>query len=123
MQLDSFDCELCLLRREEKLWYVFFKCPFAKNCWNIIGIAVPTWLKVERVTRQIKRKLRVPFAMDIIIIMCWSIWKERNAWIFNNEDPQIERCRNTFSREFALVIHRAKLSWSQNMQSWLANLS
>jgi hypothetical protein len=71
-------------------------------------VRVPTWLKPERATRHIKRALRLPFAMEIIVIMCWSIWTERNSWLFNNEDPQIWKCQETFKREFALVIHRAK---------------
>jgi hypothetical protein len=32
MQLDSYDCELCLLQKEEKLRHLFFKCSFARNC-------------------------------------------------------------------------------------------
>jgi hypothetical protein len=69
MYLDSYDCELCLLQREEKLRHLFFKCSFARNCWNIIGVRVPTWMKPERATRH-KRALRLPFAMEIMVIMC-----------------------------------------------------
>jgi hypothetical protein len=47
MNFDSYDCELCLLQKEERLRHLFFKSPFAKNCWNQIGILVPTWLKPE----------------------------------------------------------------------------
>jgi hypothetical protein len=87
MPLESYDCELCLLIKEEKLRHLFFKCPFARNCWSQIGINPPTWLKPDRTTRNIKRALRVPFPIDIIILMCWGIWHERNAWIFSFEDP------------------------------------
>jgi hypothetical protein len=64
----------------------------------------------------------LPFAMDIIIIMCWSIWSERNAWIFNNSDPSIANCKNTFKREFLVVILRAKERHKENMSVWLNNL-
>jgi hypothetical protein len=43
MQLDSYVCELCIHQSEEKLGHLFFKCPFAKNCWAAIGIHVPTF--------------------------------------------------------------------------------
>jgi hypothetical protein len=33
MYLDSYVCELCIRQREEILWHLFFRCPFAKNCW------------------------------------------------------------------------------------------
>jgi hypothetical protein len=122
MALDSYDCELCLLQREEALRHLFFKCSFAKNCWSLIGVNVPSWLKPERATRHIKRQLRLPFSMDIIITMCWSIWSERNSWLFSNEDPQPLKCKEKFTREFALVIHRAKKSLVPHMQSWLSHL-
>jgi hypothetical protein len=117
MYLESYVCELCILRSEEKLRHLFFKCPFAKNCWNAIAVAVPTWLKPERATRRIKRSLHKPFAMKIIIIMCWSIWSERNGWIFANKDPRVGDCIATFKRELALIIHRAKKSWMPELES------
>jgi hypothetical protein len=46
--------------------------------------------------------------VEIIIIMCWSIWIKRNSWLFNDEDPSVEKCKATFKREFALIIHRTK---------------
>jgi hypothetical protein len=122
MPLDSYDCELCLLIKEEKLRHLFFKCPFARNCWNQISINPPMWLKPDRASRNIKRALRVPFAVDIIILMCWSIWHERNAWIFNFEYPQVAKCLATFRREFALVIHRANPTWSVGMESWISDV-
>jgi hypothetical protein len=36
--------------------------------------------------------------------------KERNAWLFNGEDPSVEKCVATFKRVFVMVIHRAKSS-------------
>jgi hypothetical protein len=36
--------------------------------------------------------------------------KERNAWLFNGEDPSVEKWAATFKREFIMVIHRAKSS-------------
>jgi hypothetical protein len=104
------------------LRHLFFRCPFVKNCWRIIGINVPTCLKPERATRHIKRFLRVPFAMEIIIVMCWCIWNERNAWIFNSEDPGIEKCKMNFKREFSLVIHKTKKRWAYDMEPWLSSI-
>jgi hypothetical protein len=53
MNIDSLDCELCLMQKEEKLKrHLFFKCLFARNCWNQIGVVVPTWIKAERATKK-----------------------------------------------------------------------
>jgi hypothetical protein len=77
--LGSYVCELCIYQRGESLRHLFYKCPFAKNCWRYIGVSVPSWLKPERATKRIKRSLNLPFAMEIITIMSWSIWTEMNA--------------------------------------------
>jgi hypothetical protein len=69
-----------------KVENLFFRFPFAKNCWNAIGVAMPTCLKPDRATKRIKRSLNMPFAMEDIIIMCWSIWSECSGWIFKNEN-------------------------------------
>jgi hypothetical protein len=81
MVIDSYTCDLCLRQREETLRHLFLHCSFTKNCWMKIGVLVPVSLIPERVTGYIKRALGVPFAMEIIIVMFWCIWKERNAWI------------------------------------------
>jgi hypothetical protein len=60
---------------------------------------VSTLLNADRVTKHIKRQLNLPFAMEIIILMCWSIWSKRNAWIFNNEDAQVQKNVKQPSRE------------------------
>jgi hypothetical protein len=86
----------------------FFKCSFARNCWRQIGVNVATWLKPARATRHIKRLLIVPFTMEIIIIMCWCIWTERNDWLFNDSHPRVLNCKEKIKREFDLGIHRSK---------------
>jgi hypothetical protein len=65
MQLESYDCELCILQKEERLRHLFFKCSFARNCWLQIGVIVSIWLKPTKAMRHIKRMIRVPFAMEI----------------------------------------------------------
>jgi hypothetical protein len=123
MNLDSYDCEMCIRQLEESLMHLCFRCPFAKTAWLQIGVAVPTWLRPDRATRHIKRSLGVPFAREIIILMCWCIWIARNDWLFNEEDPNLDSCKSHFKKEFALVILRAKPSRVQQMEAWLDGLS
>jgi hypothetical protein len=106
MVLESYNCELCIGQMEENLRHLFFKCSFAKNCWHQIGVVVSTWLKPGRATRHIRRSLSVPFAMEIIILMCWRISTTRNAWLFNEENPYWVAYKTHFKKEFALVILR-----------------
>jgi hypothetical protein len=57
----------------------------------------------------------MPFTMDIIIIMCWSIWVEQNSWIFSGEDPSIQICKATFKRELAFVTLRTKSKHKEDL--------
>jgi hypothetical protein len=45
----------------------------------------------------------------------------KNAWLFNNEDPHIIKCKEYFEKEFDLVIYRLKSSRIAEMRSWLCN--
>jgi hypothetical protein len=118
MIFDSYSCELCLRQLEETVSHLFLRCSFAKNCWMQIGVIASVWLR----PRHIKITLVVPFVMEIIIVMTWCIWKERNVWIFNSEDPSIDHSKLIFKNEFILVNHMAKESLANEMKSWLPNL-
>jgi hypothetical protein len=122
IHLDSYTFELCLLQKEERLRHLFLACLFAKNCWGIIGIQVPSWMQPQRAIRRIKRSLGVLFAMEIIITMCWSIWNVRNGWLFKNEDPTVDQYKLIFKREIKLITHRSKRGYVSQLQVWLQNL-
>jgi hypothetical protein len=95
MVLDSYTCEMCVLQRVETLRHLFLHCYFAKNCWASIRVLVPTLLHAERATSYMKRYINQPFTMKIIMIMSWCIRKERNVWLFNNEDPSVQDCKDS----------------------------
>jgi hypothetical protein len=62
----------------------------------------------EETSANLKQQLNVPFSMEIIILMTWSIWKCRNEWLFENKDPTVQHCKNKFIKELLLVIHIAR---------------
>jgi hypothetical protein len=69
MQIESYDCKLCLPAEGRENKASFLRCAFAKNCWLHLGVAVPWWLRPDRAVRRIKRVLHVPFVMEIIILV------------------------------------------------------
>jgi hypothetical protein len=83
---------------------------------------MPTYLRPHRAVRHIKRQFRVPFALELITIMCWSIWTERNAWIFGNEAPTVTSCRETFKRELSMVVLRSRKRYTSALSQWLQSL-
>ncbi|KQJ81712.2 hypothetical protein BRADI_5g02453v3 [Brachypodium distachyon] len=100
---------------------MFFHCPFAKACWSYLCGNFTPVANVHLNVESLKRKLKVPFFMEIIILGAWSIWKVRNDFIFNQRTPSLYRCRQLFKEEMNLVFHRAKRKNYSNLASWLAS--
>lgn len=118
-----YHCKLCILQKEESLQHLFKKCNFAVACWASIGITYPRTWEPLRVIKHIKRVLHRLFYMEIIILMCWSIWRQQNSWLFNNQDPFVAQCKAQYKEEFALVILQAKSKYLPDIQIWLESLS
>jgi hypothetical protein len=83
MNLESYTCENCIWQKEETLYHLFLKCNFAKACWTSIGLTSPRIANPEDAAVNLIQQLNVPFSMEIVILMIWSIWKTRNAWLFS----------------------------------------
>jgi hypothetical protein len=82
MAFESYTCENYIWQKEETLYHLFLRCNFAEACWNSIGLIPPRIANPEATAANLKLQLDVPFSMEIIILMIWSIWKCRNAWLF-----------------------------------------
>jgi hypothetical protein len=50
------------------------------------------------------------FHDNIIIAVCaaWNIWKERNGFIFENQDPSFSRWKILF-KDIQLTLNRVKI--------------
>ena len=122
MALPSYFCVCCNLSVEESISHLFLHCMFARSCWSSIGLNIGqsdpfTTLK------QLRNQLNVPFFMEVIILMCWGIWMQRNDFIFKGIQPSHQNCRHHFFKEFALVILRAKPRYKNSMLLWLEGLA
>jgi len=82
MELQDYNCVLCINPMEESLNHLLLHCPFAISCWNWLQIQVNPDSNVPQAMESFKAQLQVPFFMEIIILMCWTIWKARNGLIF-----------------------------------------
>ena len=111
----------CTLDVEETLSHLFLTCPFAQVCWiklNVIFVETDPFMALEEVQNQ----LQIPFHMEVIILYCWSIWMQRNDYIFKGVPPSSDRCLQNFKKEFILVTHRAKARWKEAMLEWIETL-
>jgi hypothetical protein len=63
---------------------------------------------IQSYIQSIKVHIRQPFFMEIIILICWSIWTTRNDFIFEGLTPSLYRTRRKLKDELHLLIHKAK---------------
>jgi hypothetical protein len=66
-----------------------------------------------------KEKLKLPFAMEIIIIAAWGIWISRNNKIFNNHSPSFTSWKVIFIQEAKLLTFRIKKKHADTFKEWL----
>ncbi|KAJ1289213.1 hypothetical protein BS78_02G147000 [Paspalum vaginatum] len=118
MHLPSYDCVLYPNNHVESLLHLFFDCPFARSWWQNIGIAIHSTTSVEFTVEICKEDIQLPFAIEVVILSCWSIWTVRNNHFFNGLTPSLASCKENFKTEFALLIYRTKASYSPLINNW-----
>jgi hypothetical protein len=123
MALQDYNCVLCNASVEESLTHLFLECPFAIQCWSVISVQVDQNIDPFQNLQSFKDQLQVPFFMEIIILMCWMIWKARNDLIFRQIAPNIQMSKQSFKDEFSLLLLRAKKRYFPRINQWIANLT
>jgi hypothetical protein len=68
---------------------------------------------------DMKDKLQLPFAMEIIMLSAWGIWIVRNNKIFNNINPSFQSWKAIYSQEIRLISHRMKKKYASSFKEWL----
>jgi hypothetical protein len=58
--------------------------------------------------------------MEVIILMCWAIWKARNDAIFRQIGPNLQNLKIEFRVELQLLVLTAKKSYSPRINQWIA---
>nr|TKW16243.1 hypothetical protein SEVIR_5G287200v2 [Setaria viridis] len=123
MPLQSTTCEICILQKRETAACLFLRCNFAKACWASIGITYTPTRRTMSIFNAIRRRLQLPFFMEIIVLMAWSIWTTRNAWTFNNVAPTVPEVKHKFISEIRLIaFHRVNCHVQSSLLDWIDSL-
>lgn len=104
---------------EETLQHLFWSCPFAAQCWDIVCPTRQPNLSIMEAFADMKQKLHVPFHMEIIILAAWAIWITRNNFIFQNINLTINRWHDTFLQELQWLRYRVKQKHAREFCNWL----
>lgn len=105
--LPNYSCVLCNERVLETRDHLFFKCPFAKFCWDYL---YPGWQPSSNgldMIVSLKQNINKPFFMELIIFVTRAILKTRNSFIFEQKRTNLYRCRAVFNEELQWLKHRA----------------
>jgi hypothetical protein len=108
MSLPDCHCVLYNLGVDEDIFHLLFHCPFSMACWSTLQLTIPNSHDVGFIVESLKAQLYLPFHMENLITMCWSIWSMRNDLIFRNLHHLVNRCKQVFKKEFALILRASK---------------
>ena len=67
-----------------------------------------------------KSQLHTPLFINIVILLCWSIWISRNDLIFQGLQPPTSNCCRIFKKEFVLLGHRVSSKHKALLEEWIA---
>jgi hypothetical protein len=81
------DCVLCDTCPEETIMHLFFECSFSMSFWWALGIEWNTDMQLHNMIKDAKSRYSLDFIMEIIITGYWSLWDQRNSFIFTKLIP------------------------------------
>jgi hypothetical protein len=87
LQRNDYTCVLCTEKVEETIFHLFFSCPFSQQWWRSLNIHWDFSLDFFLMTEEAKQNCHQGFFMEIFLLGCWHIWKQRNAFIFQRGPP------------------------------------
>ena len=112
------NCILCDSLQLETRDHLFFTCPFAIECWNMISIQWDCSLPISARLQDGKEGFLGPCFTEIFSCAAWNIWKERNDYIFRSQLPSIDRWKVRFQSDISLHRFRLKEHSVQPLLDW-----
>jgi hypothetical protein len=88
--------------------HLFFDCPFAKSCWDLLKINWDLTFGMSQRILRASENFAGPCFMEIISCAAWNIWKERNEIIFKGATPSFTRWKVRFQTDILVHQYRIK---------------
>jgi hypothetical protein len=90
------------------LVHIFWACSFAEQCWNFVCPRRNRRLSVLEAFEDVRTKIKLPFAMKIMILAAWGIWIVRNNIVFNDHNADFNSWKAIYEQELRMLVHRIK---------------
>ena len=118
----DLSCVLCQSAAVEDLMHLFFLCPFAQNCWSLLGITWDTTLSLEAMFIRAKLDYQGSCFMEKFLYAAWHIWKQRNGFIFEQKIPSFITWRQLLKGDLFLLLFRISARYHDVIISWINGL-
>lgn len=122
----GWNCLLCPSPPKEYLDHLFFSCSFSRDCWDDLGIHWRMNLPLMDRLLHAKSTWRRGLFWEIFVLdlAAWTLWKVRNAKLFENILPLKSTWRVLLRTELKLLAHRsAKEQFQINLDQLLQQLA
>jgi hypothetical protein len=71
---------------------------------------------------EAKRDFKKPFFMEVVMMTCWHIWKQRNGMSFQFDRPSFADWNRSFIHDMSLLGHRIKKKHHSEFMAWIGSL-
>jgi hypothetical protein len=115
-------CVLCPTRARETRMHLFFECNFSQRIWNYLQIDWTLAPDMQGSLLIAKLAFGKPFFMEVIMLGCWNIWKQRNGLIFRFERPSFAAWKRAFVHDISMLGHRIKSKHHDDLMAWIGSL-
>jgi len=120
MFLEEYHYALCQqLSEEETLMHLLFYCPFSNACCEMLNFHFADNLSIVQIFQAWRAVVKVEFALDLFILVCWGIWMVRMISFSKNQNPLLQRCKRYVLEEAKLLLLRIKSSLAPSLNSWI----
>lgn len=72
--------------------------------------------------KDTNKRFSGPCFVEIVILACWNIWRQRNNKIFKGMGPTFKAWKAGFVQDVSLLKHRIKSSKVAVLSNWIDNL-
>jgi hypothetical protein len=115
-------CVLCPTRTYEDRFHLFFECNFSQRVWNYLQIDWSQAQDIQSSLSAARQQFNQPFFMEVVILACWNIWKQRNGKIFRGDRPTFLGWKRNFMHDISMLGHRIKKKHYSSLMAWIGKL-
>jgi hypothetical protein len=115
-------CVLCPTRTYEDRFHLFFECNFSQRVWNYLQIDWSQAQDIQSSLSAARQQFNQPFFMEVVILACWNIWKQRNGKFFRGDRPMFLGWKRNFMHDISMLGHRIKKKHYSSLMACIGKL-